>query len=209
MGFCMYANAAIAIEHALTRDDLPQPVERVMVIDWDVHHGNGTQEIFAARGEVLVCDLHQSGHWPGTGAVEEVGQGPGRGATLNLPIAPGADDDDACAVFDAMIGPAAEAFAPQLVVVCAGFDAHYEDPLGDLRYGPEGFGRLAARARAIAERFAGGRMLLTLEGGYALNALRASVSATVEALRGPAPAFERVAPTPRAQAVIRAHASLS
>jgi acetoin utilization deacetylase AcuC-like enzyme len=171
MGFCLFNNLAIAIEAARRGHG----VRRVLVVDWDVHHGNGTQAAFWTRDDVLVFDVHQSPHYPGTGALTEIGGGAGRGYTINVPASPGLGDEDYGALFEHVLLPVADAFAPELVVLAAGFDAHEADPLGDMRLSTAGFGRLAGVVASVADRHAGGRMLATLEGGYALDALADSV----------------------------------
>ena len=183
MGFCVLANVAIAAEHA--RQQLG--VQRVLVIDWDVHHGNGTQHIFAGRDDVLVFNTHQSPHYPGTGAVHEQGVGAGLGYTVNAPLPAGLGDGDYAAVFARLLRPVAASFRPDLVLVSAGFDAHRDDPLGDMQVSAEGFAGLCAVAREIAEDTAGGRLVLALEGGYDLAGLADSVHGCVEVLAGASP----------------------
>ncbi len=183
MGFCVFANVAIAAEHA--RRELG--VERVLVIDWDVHHGNGTQHIFAGRDDVLVFNTHQSPHYPGTGEVHEQGVGAGLGFTVNAPLPAGLGDGDYAAVFARLLRPIAASFRPDLVLVSAGFDAHREDPLGEMQVTAEGFAGLCAVAREIAEDTAGGRLVLALEGGYDLQGLADSVHGCVEVLAGGSP----------------------
>ena len=183
MGFCVLANVAIAAEHA--RQQLG--VQRVLVIDWDVHHGNGTQHIFAGRDDVLVFNTHQSPHYPGTGEVYEQGVGAGLGYTVNAPLPAGLGDGDYAAVFGRLLRPVAASFRPDLVLVSAGFDAHRDDPLGDMQVSAEGFAGLCAVAREIAEDTAGGRLVLALEGGYDLAGLADSVHGCVEVLAGASP----------------------
>ena len=183
MGFCVFANVAIAAEHARAK----LGVQRVLVIDWDVHHGNGTQHIFAGRDDVLVFNTHQWPHYPGTGDVHEQGVGAGLGYTVNAPLPGGMGDGDYAAVFAALLRPVAASFRPDLVLVSAGFDAHRDDPLGDMQVTAEGFAGLCAVAREIAEDSAGGRLVLALEGGYDLAGLADSVHACVEVLAGATP----------------------
>ncbi|MCA9517067.1 MAG: histone deacetylase [Myxococcales bacterium] len=183
MGFCLFNNVAVAIAHA--REALG--VERVMHIDWDVHHGNGTQSAFYARRDVLVVDTHRSPFYPGTGALNEVGRDEGEGYTLNVPMPPGLGDADYAHALRTLAEPVAEAFRPQLVMVSAGFDAHRDDPIGDQRVSHEGFAELCGIAKGIAEAYAGGRLVLCLEGGYDIVGLTQSVRACVEVLAGSTP----------------------
>jgi acetoin utilization deacetylase AcuC-like enzyme len=177
MGFCLLSNVALAASAARARG-----VERVLIYDWDVHHGNGTQEAFYADPSVLFICSHQSPLYPGTGDEDEIGTGPGRGYTVNLPLEPGASDAELLHVVDEVVAPAARAFRPGLVLVSAGFDAHAHDPLAQLQVTTAGFGRMAARMAALADEVSGGRLLLALEGGYALAALAESVSTVLRAL---------------------------
>jgi acetoin utilization deacetylase AcuC-like enzyme len=179
MGFCIFNTLAVAAAHALARG-----LERVLVIDWDVHHGNGTQDAFYERDDLLFASVHQWPLYPGTGAASERGVGRGEGYTINIPLAAGAHDADYTAFFDQIILPAGDRFRPQLVLVSAGFDAHADDPLGGMRLTAHGFGELARRVVALAERHAGGRIVAILEGGYDPAALAASVVATLAALDG-------------------------
>jgi acetoin utilization deacetylase AcuC-like enzyme len=178
MGFCLLNNVAIAAEALRAQAG----VERIAIVDWDVHHGNGTQRRFEADGNVLFLSTHQFPLYPGTGAVCETGQGAGAGTTLNLPLPAGCGDDEYEAVFDAVLVPVLREFRPEIVLVSAGFDAHADDPLASMEVTTEGFRALAARVRDVAEDLCGGRLVLTLEGGYDLDALGASVAAVTEVL---------------------------
>ncbi len=200
MGFCLFNNVAVAAAHARA-----QGLERVCVIDWDVHPGNGTAEIFESDPSVLVVDLHQADHWPGTGGIAERGRGEGRGATLNLPMPIGANDGDAAAAFEQVVVPKVRAFDPQLILISAGFDAHRDDPLGELALTEYGFADLCARSLHLAREHAQGRLVLTLEGGYAPQALADSVQMCLETLAGQGPTLAPAptrAPTPQMQANI-------
>ena len=177
MGFCIFNTVAVAAAHALNRG-----LDRVMIVDWDVHHGNGTQDAFYESDQVLFCSIHQWPLYPGTGAGSERGAGRGVGYTINVPLAAGADDVAYANTFDQVILPAADDFRPQLVLISAGFDAHADDPLGGMRVSDQGFGELARRVVDIAETHGGGRVIAILEGGYDPPALAASVVATLAAL---------------------------
>jgi len=180
MGFCLLNNVAIAAEHALARPG----IERVLVIDWDVHHGNGTQAAFYGRRDVLFFSAHQYPFYPGTGALHEHGQGEGEGYTLNVPLPAGATDGDYRRMLADLLVPAADRFRPDLVLVSAGFDAHRLDPLGGMGLTEEGFADLCAVVKSIAEAHAGGRLVLVLEGGYDLLGLAQSVHACIAVLAG-------------------------
>ena len=179
MGFCLFNNAAIAAEAARRGG-----AERVLIVDWDVHHGNGTQDMFAARADVLYMSVHQFPFYPGTGAVGEIGVGAGRGATVNCPLPGGQGDADYGVVFHDLFLPAARLFAPDVVIVSAGFDAHARDPLADMRVTERGYAAMTGLLAQLSAETCGGKLVLLLEGGYDLGALSASVRASLEALRG-------------------------
>ena len=179
MGFCLLNNAAIAAEAARRAG-----AARVLIVDWDVHHGNGTQDIFWNDPDVLYMSVHQYPFYPGTGAAREVGVGAGRGATVNCPLPGGQGDADYGVVFHDLFLPAARAFKPDLVIVSAGFDAHARDPLAGMRVTERGFAGMASLLAQLADETCGGKMALMLEGGYDLTALTASVRATLEVLTG-------------------------
>jgi acetoin utilization deacetylase AcuC-like enzyme len=181
MGFCFYNSVAIAASAALARG-----IERIAIVDWDVHHGNGTQYSFEHDPRVLFVSAHQSPWYPDTGAADEVGEGEGRGFTVNVPIEGGANDGDYQLVFDDIVVPILERFRPALVLVSAGFDAHERDPLAHMRVTASGFGRLARSIAAVADRHAGGRLVAITEGGYELGALRESLDAVIRVLAGDA-----------------------
>jgi acetoin utilization deacetylase AcuC-like enzyme len=175
MGFCLLNNVAIATAALVQRG------ERVLVIDWDAHHGNGTQESFYDNPNVLFISLHQYPAFPGTGALGEIGEGAARGTTVNVPLPPGTSGDAYRYALDELVIPAAETFGPSWLVVSAGFDAHREDPITDLGLSSGDFTDLACRTMQLA---APGRRLFFLEGGYDLEALALSVGACVAALSG-------------------------
>src|SRR5947209_7987520 len=180
MGFCLFNNVAVATRYALDAGGL----ERVMVLDWDVHHGNGTNDIFHASDQVLFVSIHQSPLYPGTGPAADAGSGDGRGFTLNLPVPPGSDDRVFCGLVDRVAVPLARQFAPQLVLVSAGYDAHAEDPLGECRMTEQGYASMTRSMRRIGEEIEA-PVGYVLEGGYALDALARSVAATLAALQEP------------------------
>ncbi|MFN8589979.1 MAG: histone deacetylase [Thermomicrobiales bacterium] len=180
MGFCIFNTIAVAAAHALSRG-----IERVMIVDWDVHHGNGTQDAFYESDAVLFCSTHQWPLYPGTGSASERGAGRGEGYTINIPLPAGSDDRAYDRVFAEIIVPTASAYRPQLVLVSAGFDAHAADPLAGMAVSDAGFAGMARAVRQIAETWAEGRLVAVLEGGYDPTALAASVVATLAVLDEP------------------------
>jgi acetoin utilization deacetylase AcuC-like enzyme len=201
MGFCLLNNVAIAAEAARRLG-----ARRVLVLDWDVHHGNGTQHIFESRADVMYMSSHQYPFYPGTGAPTEVGTGAGRGFTVNCALPGGQTDADYGAVFHDLFLPAARAFAPDVVLVSAGFDPHERDPLADMRVSERGFAAMATAMADLARETCDGKLVLLLEGGYDLAALAASTRACLEVLGGRREAFPRGvdATAPRAIAETRA-----
>ena len=177
MGFCLYNNVAVAAAHALSRG-----LDRVAVVDYDVHHGNGTQWIFYDDPRVLYLSLHQYPFYPGTGAAGDVGRDGGAGFTVNVPLEAGAGDADYGLVFDAAVAPILEAYGPDLLLVSAGYDAHDRDPLGGMHVSTGGYARMDRVLRGVAERCCGGRLALVTEGGYDLEALEACLSGTLDVL---------------------------
>jgi acetoin utilization deacetylase AcuC-like enzyme len=183
MGFCLFNNVAVGARHALDAHGC----ERVLIVDWDVHHGNGTNDIFHATDEVLFASIHESPLYPGTGPARDAGSGAGTGFTVNLPVPGGSGDETFCSLIAHVVAPLAAAYAPRLVLISAGFDAHRDDPLAGCAVTDAGFAEMAGTVRAAAEA-AGVPLGVVLEGGYDLGALQRGVVATLEAVAAPEPA---------------------
>jgi acetoin utilization deacetylase AcuC-like enzyme len=174
MGFCLFNNAAIAAARLLERG-----YERVAILDWDVHHGNGTQAAFNAEPRVLFGSVHEWPHYPGSGFFNECGEGAGEGTTVNVPIPAGAGDGDYLNVFDAVLGPIVRQFAPQALLVSAGQDIHRLDPLGDMRVDEAGFAQMTLRCVQLANELCDGKLAFILEGGYDREATARAVEAVL------------------------------
>lgn len=178
MGFCLLNHVAVAAEYARS-----QGLERIAILDWDVHHGNGTQDIFYEDDEVLYLSTHRSPFYPGTGAVQEVGSGEGRGLTVNVPLPARSGKEEYEAAFSGVLLPALREFGPELIIVSAGYDSHVADPLGGMRLESDSFGKFAAAIKSVAEEVEAPPPALVLEGGYNLEALAESVAATIKGMQ--------------------------
>jgi acetoin utilization deacetylase AcuC-like enzyme len=182
MGFCLFNNVAVAARAAVDEAGL----SRVLVVDWDVHHGNGTQDIFYDSSQVLFFSTHQYPYYPGSGSLREVGEGAGKGYTVNLPLPAGVGDAGFARAYSEVLVPLAERFKPELILISAGYDAHWDDPLAGLRLSLGGYWGLAQTVAALADRLCAGRLVVTLEGGYNLEVLSHGVADTCRALLGDA-----------------------
>ncbi|MCX8042957.1 MAG: histone deacetylase [Desulfobacterota bacterium] len=178
MGFCLFNNVAIAAAYAIRTHRL----ERILIVDWDVHHPNGTQHIFETTPNVLLFSTHRFPFFPGTGALSEIGTGEGTGFTVNVPLPARQDDRDFARIYRCLLEPIASAYRPQLVLVSAGFDTHVDDPIGGMNMTELGYSYLADTVMRIADAACGGRSIMLLEGGYDLGALRKSVKAVLKTM---------------------------
>ena len=182
MGFCIFNHVAVAARYLQARHGLT----RIAIIDWDVHHGNGTEAIFIADPTVLYVSLHQEGIYPYTGDASERGQGPGRGFNLNIPLAADSDGSLALREWASQLEPVVDAFQPEFLLISAGFDARLDDPIGGLRWSDDTFAEMTRRCVALADRWCGGKIVASLEGGYNPQGLASAAVAHVRALGGPA-----------------------
>ncbi len=180
MGFCLFNNIAVGAHYLIDEYGM----ERILVVDWDLHHGNGTQDIFYDSPRVFYLSIHQGNHYPGTGNPGETGTGAGEGYTLNRPLPAGTSEEDTLEAFSEALAEAVDRFDPQFVLVSAGFDAHRDDPLGELRLTESGFSELTRLVKRVASDHCEGRLVSTLEGGYHPDALAMSIQVHLEALLG-------------------------
>jgi acetoin utilization deacetylase AcuC-like enzyme len=178
MGFCLFNNVAYGALYAMNT----YAAKRVLIVDWDLHHGNATQNSFYEDPNVLYFSTHQFPHYPGSGALTEVGRGNGKGFTVNVPLLPGHGDGEFYQIFKAILRPIADSFKPDFILVSAGFDTYHEDPLGGMRVTPKGYAALTGILMELADTHCSGRLAFTLEGGYHLAGLRESVNAVLKEL---------------------------
>ncbi len=178
MGFCLFNNVAIAAKHILVKYKL----DRIAIIDFDVHHGNGTQEAFYEDPRVLYISTHEYPHYPGTGSIEETGIGDGEGTTVNIPLPAGCGDAQYSPVFEQIVVPAVKRFNPELILVSAGYDTHWADGLALMQVSATGFAQMVKIIKGLADELCRGRLVFTLEGGYNPTALATSVKATFDML---------------------------
>jgi acetoin utilization deacetylase AcuC-like enzyme len=180
MGFCLFNNVALGARYAMKTYGL----KNILIVDWDLHHGNATQHTFYTDSDVLYFSTHQFPHYPGTGSLKEVGHGDGMGLTVNVPLSPGYGDSDFFKIFEQILGPITSAFKPELIFVSAGFDTYVADPLGGMRVTPKGYAAMTRQIMELARECTSERLAITLEGGYHLTGLRESVRAVLKELVG-------------------------
>jgi acetoin utilization deacetylase AcuC-like enzyme len=200
MGFCLFNNVAVAARAALAREG----IERVFIADFDVHHGNGTAEIFAADPDVFYFSTHQYPYYPGTGAKGDIGRGAGAGKTLNVPLPTNVGDDGYARILEILAWPLAERFNPDLVLISAGYDAHWIDPLAHMALSLAGYAAISREFIRMADQLCDGRLVFTLEGGYQLDALAYGVLNVFYALLGEKTVIDPFGPSPRPEPSIDA-----
>ncbi|MEW6141879.1 MAG: histone deacetylase [Chloroflexota bacterium] len=181
MGFCIFNNVAVAAQYLLNNHS---NVKRLAIVDFDVHHGNGTQDSFYSEPRVLYISTHQYPHYPGTGHAGEIGEGPAEGTKVNMPLPAGCGDDEYLTLFHDIISPVLERFQPDFILISAGYDAHWSETLASMQMTVTGFAKIAQILKDLADRLCSGRLVFTLEGGYSLDALAYSVRATLDVLLG-------------------------
>ncbi|HOP85219.1 MAG TPA: histone deacetylase [Syntrophorhabdaceae bacterium] len=180
MGFCLFNNIAIGARYLEKKYN----IKRIIIVDFDLHHGNGTQHSFYRDATVLYFSTHQYPYYPGTGWIEETGEGEGRGYTVNVPFSYGMDDDDYMHAFKEVLVPITDMYKPEFILVSAGFDAHYKDPLGGMKVTEKGYAMMTRIMLDLAKKHCNGRIIYALEGGYGLEGLKNSVKAVIQELRG-------------------------
>lgn len=178
MGFCIFNNNAVGAAHMI----VSKGIKRILIVDWDLHHGNGTQNIFYKTSQVLYFSTHQYPYYPGTGGIREVGSGNGEGYTINVPLSPGMGDAEYIKIFFEILKPVVEQYKPEFIMVTAGFDPYFEDPLGGMNVTPRGFAQMARFMKETAEEHCGGKIIFTLAGGYNLDGLWLSSKEVFEEL---------------------------
>lgn len=193
MGFCIFNNVAVAARYALKQNGL----SRILIVDFDLHHGNSTHEVFYETSKVLYFSTHQYPYYPGTGHWDSIGRGDGEGFTVNVPLPPGVGDEGYGRIFDEILYPIAERYRPELILVSAGYDAHWADPLGMMQLSTTGYTYLTRTLKEMAEELCDGRLVFTLEGGYDLEALSHSIAATLQTLLGDEEIDDPLGPSPR------------
>ncbi|MCX6012831.1 MAG: histone deacetylase [Chloroflexi bacterium] len=192
MGFCLFNNIAIAARRAL----IVHKLERILIVDYDVHHGNGTQEAFWYEPEVLYFSTHQYPFYPGTGSIDETGEGPGHGATVNVPMPAGCGDSEYSRILNEILLPVARRYKPQLIMASAGFDPHWADPLASMQVSVDGFADIAETLKKLADELCDGKLLFSLEGGYNIQAIAYSIKATFDKFLGHGTISDPLGPAP-------------
>jgi acetoin utilization deacetylase AcuC-like enzyme len=197
MGFCIFNNIAVGARYLEKKHKL----SRILIVDFDLHHGNGTQHSFYKDSKILYFSTHQYPYYPGTGWYEEVGEGEGKGYTVNVPLTYGMADSDYVYIFEELLRPLADAYKPEAVLVSAGFDTYYHDPLGGMKVTEDGFAAMTRILLNIADKHCGGKTLIALEGGYDLKGLASSVKAVVMEMKGSSVQTPEVGQSPSSSVV--------